>query len=271
MQRGWMEHPALDAPGAFSRREAYAWLIEEASWKRRKVNVSGHTVTLQRGQLAHSGRFMAKAWDWSEPTVRQFLTRLEADGLITRANTYARRKVITLCEYDQIGSADDEPDAESSHNPRTNDANEKERKNGKGEKFRKATPSGARQEGEAEVAATKHDAQQIAAITGLSFDDAMDLLVEMYGAAEYDDDRVRKVIGAATKAHSRGTLRSPRNYLLAAAAQRDTNNRAPLEVGRHPDQPSNRWPPPTHRSGERRDRRAGAVEFEVEEDDEIPW
>lgn len=59
MQRGWMEHPALDAPGAFSRREAYAWLIEEAAWKPRKVNVSGHTVTVQWGQLAHSGRFMA--------------------------------------------------------------------------------------------------------------------------------------------------------------------------------------------------------------------
>ena len=219
MQRGWMEHPALAAPDAFSRREAYAWMFEEAAWKQRKVNVSGHTVTLQRGQLAHSGRFMAKAWDWSEPTVRQFLARLETDGLITRANTYARRKVITLCEYGQIAPADDERDAPPSHNPRTSFANEKERKNGKQEKFRKATPSGARDSWNFDPILGP-DGDRIAAMTGLDFDDAMDLLERMREAAQGDDDRVDSAIDAAWKAHVQGTLRNAQAYLMAAAKGR---------------------------------------------------
>jgi hypothetical protein len=92
----------------FSRREAWQWLIAEAAWKPRKVNVGngrGATVvSLERGQLAHSKAFMLQAWGWSsEKAVRTFLDRLEADGRISRhagKPSGQPSAIITICKYD---------------------------------------------------------------------------------------------------------------------------------------------------------------------------
>ena len=262
-----MEHPALDSLGAFTGREAYAWMFDEAAWKQRKVNVSGHTVVLERGQMAYSGRFMAKAWDWPEPTVRQFLGRLQTDGLITCTNTYARRKIITLCEYNQIASADDELDAATSHGPRTDVANEKERKNGKVEEFRKATPSGPRARSEHADPALEYDAERIAEITGLDLDHAMDLPGRMHQAAQHDECHVSRVIGATVKAHSRGDLRNAQRYLLAAAARRGAGDRDRLEANRRPVRPFDDPPSPTRQSGAWGRRPAQPAEFDPAEDE----
>ena len=65
---------------------AWLWLISEAAWKSRRVTViNGRTleiVELERGQLSHSRRYMAKTWGWSEKRVRTFLKRLEKVGMI---------------------------------------------------------------------------------------------------------------------------------------------------------------------------------------------
>ncbi|MEH2476227.1 hypothetical protein V1284_007671 [Nitrobacteraceae bacterium AZCC 2299] len=98
----------------FSRREAWQWLIAEAAWKPRKVNVGNgrgvSVVMLERGQLAHSKAFMQRAWGWSsEKTVRSFLDRLEIDGRILRRSGQPKGQpssVVTICKYDeyQFGS-----------------------------------------------------------------------------------------------------------------------------------------------------------------------
>ena len=68
MHRGWMDNPSSRAGhDPFCRRAAWVWLIEEAAWADRRVSLGGKTVTLHRGQLTHSVRFMAQAWNWKSP------------------------------------------------------------------------------------------------------------------------------------------------------------------------------------------------------------
>lgn len=111
-----------------SQREAWIWLIAEASWKPRVKRFAGRDVSLGRGQVAASTRFMAAAWMWSEPRVRRYLDMLENRRMITRA-TDAGVTVITICKYDDYQSQPRAVDAQSTQEPthdrRTADANEK--------------------------------------------------------------------------------------------------------------------------------------------------
>lgn len=84
----------------FTEREAFVWLIMEASWKPRTKRVGNVTVNLERGQLAASVRFMADAWKWEKSTVDRFLKRLEKRDMIgTDSGTGVN--VITVCKYEE--------------------------------------------------------------------------------------------------------------------------------------------------------------------------
>ncbi len=128
LPRGWMDHPALSSGAPFTKREAFAWLIEQAAYRERNVDLEGQTVTLSRGSLAHSGRYMAKAWGWTEPRVRRRLERWEAERLI-EVTIDAGRRIVTICDYDRnqqtIEGCDAADDAEAMHYRRGSGAREK--------------------------------------------------------------------------------------------------------------------------------------------------
>lgn len=139
MYRGWMENPVF-AGESFSRAQAWCWLIEYAVWKERKIDVRGRTVTLERGQLCYSTRYLATAWGWSEAKVRRFTTRLKTDAMID-AESDAGQTLITICNYDKYQATPDTSDApsdalrdaEATQERRTSDANKnkgKEREKG---------------------------------------------------------------------------------------------------------------------------------------------
>lgn len=111
-----------------SQREAWIWMIAEASWKDRTKRIGSAEINLKRGQLAASARFLAKAWQWSEPRVRRYFEMLENRRMISRV-TDAGVSVITICKYDEYQSAPRVTDAPSTQKPthhrRTIDANEK--------------------------------------------------------------------------------------------------------------------------------------------------
>jgi len=97
-RRIW-DHPEF-APAPFSEREAFLWLVSEASWKPRTVRAGRVVVDLERGQLCASVRFMADAWDWSKSRVDRFLKRLENRDML-RSESGTGQLVITLCNYDE--------------------------------------------------------------------------------------------------------------------------------------------------------------------------
>lgn len=99
VDRGIWDHESF-AKDPFTEREAFIWLVGEASYRPRKTRVGSIVVELQRGQVAHSYRFMAERWSWSLGKVQRFLKRLETDTIIeTQSDTGAL--VVTICNYDK--------------------------------------------------------------------------------------------------------------------------------------------------------------------------
>jgi len=98
--RAIFDHGAF-ADEPFTEREAWIWLIMEAAWKPRKRRVGDYVVDVDRGQVAASVRFMAKAWSWSAPKVQRYLKRLENLAMIA-PKTDTGVTVITICKYDDF-------------------------------------------------------------------------------------------------------------------------------------------------------------------------
>lgn len=111
----------------FTEREAFVWLIMEASFKARMKRVGNVEIPLQRGQLAASLRFMAEAFQWSEARVRRYFDRLKKRRMIDAA-TDAGITVVSVCKYNDYQSGERSTDAPEKTGPtqqrRTADANE---------------------------------------------------------------------------------------------------------------------------------------------------
>lgn len=99
VDRGIWDHPSF-ANEPLTEREAWQWLIGEASFKNRTKRIGSVVLKLDRGQVAASLRFMADKWQWSEPRVRRFLKRLKTDAMIDAA-VDAGITVITVCNYNK--------------------------------------------------------------------------------------------------------------------------------------------------------------------------
>lgn len=84
----------------FSKREAWIWLIGAATWKPKTKSLRGKTITLERGQLSASFRYLAEIWGWNLNVVQRFLNRLIADGMVCVDNETGTM-VITICNYDK--------------------------------------------------------------------------------------------------------------------------------------------------------------------------
>ncbi len=98
LSRNFFDDPAFkDEP--FTQREAFLWLIMEASFKAREKRVGDFVVHLERGQLAASVRFMAEAWQWHRSRVSRYLEALKNRDMI-ETHIETGLTVITLCKYD---------------------------------------------------------------------------------------------------------------------------------------------------------------------------
>lgn len=75
MQRGWMDNEFFSRE-PFTEREAWLWMIEEASWEPCEITTRQETIKLDRGQFTASVRFMARRFQWSPGRVQRFLKRL---------------------------------------------------------------------------------------------------------------------------------------------------------------------------------------------------
>lgn len=99
VHRDVFDHPMFK-PEKFCERAAWLWLLREAQWTAGKVRVGRAVVSLERGQLAHSRRFIARAWGWDESAVRRVLARWKKYGAIDPQTTH-EATIITICNYDE--------------------------------------------------------------------------------------------------------------------------------------------------------------------------
>lgn len=111
MHRSALDHPILKDAAKF---HAWFWLIANAAWKPTRARVKGKVITLERGELTYSVRFLAEAWGWSKSRVDRFISELRAEGMIstrskigtpggTRAghNAGQGQSIITISNYDK--------------------------------------------------------------------------------------------------------------------------------------------------------------------------
>jgi hypothetical protein len=90
MTRGYVTVPRLETDLLGDEQEltqthrgAWLWLFDKAAWKRCVDRFGRFTVELQRGEIACSYRFLARAWNWSHGKVQRWLALLAERGKIT--------------------------------------------------------------------------------------------------------------------------------------------------------------------------------------------
>ena len=98
--RGVWKHEEFETDAPFSKREAWLWLVSEAAWKDRKKKIAGKSITIERGQLSHSIRFMAEAWNWSKSRAMRFVLDIEKSGMVS-TESGTGQIIITICKYNE--------------------------------------------------------------------------------------------------------------------------------------------------------------------------
>lgn len=94
--------------GAYSKMEAWLWLVASAAYEPRKVMNKGREMELQPGQLMGAYSYLSEQWNWTPETVRWFLKRLETTAMITRychtqraSRNTNQSQVLSVCNYSQ--------------------------------------------------------------------------------------------------------------------------------------------------------------------------
>ena len=111
ISRGWMHNPVFSSSRSFDRRSAWIWIIEGACFKSTKQDVLGKTVTVERGSLITSVRYLAKEWNWSEKAVRSFLKRLEKEEMVGLSTEHGKTQIYVI-NYDRYQISGREIDTE---------------------------------------------------------------------------------------------------------------------------------------------------------------
>jgi hypothetical protein len=88
-----------------NRMGAYIGLLLAAKYQPDTVCVKGQMISLQRGQLVRSHRYLVEEYGWSLKKVRIFLGNLEVAGLIARKRTRSGT-IITMLKYDDFEVAE---------------------------------------------------------------------------------------------------------------------------------------------------------------------
>ena len=108
----------------FTEREAWVWLVMEASWKERTVRAGDYVADTKRGQLAASVRFMSKAWSWTAAKVQRYLKRIEKLKMIC-VETDTGISIVTICNYGKYQNGAQASDTVPIQDRYTTDTNEK--------------------------------------------------------------------------------------------------------------------------------------------------
>lgn len=96
-----LEHPVIGVKRrAYSRAEAWLWLISKAAWKPHQFRNNGKSMMLDAGQLPAGREYLAKTWRWTPQMVRTFLSELASEGMIEISQSKGHfANVVTICNY----------------------------------------------------------------------------------------------------------------------------------------------------------------------------
>ena len=90
---------SLFVPEPYSRREAFLDLVQKATHEPKTIPIRGGSITVNRGQLSASIRFLATRWQWSCGKVESVLKEYESVNLIERKSD-SGTTLISIVNYD---------------------------------------------------------------------------------------------------------------------------------------------------------------------------
>lgn len=147
LQRKFFDHWLWTEPRQFSRAEAWLDLLRSAAFADHSRIIRGSLVTVNRGEIVASLRYLGERWGWKKDKVNAFVRLLENATMIRR-ETRQQETVIILCNYDtyniQTGvSSDSDPTQNQTENRQRTDSDPtKENKVNKGKKEIPPNPQG---------------------------------------------------------------------------------------------------------------------------------
>lgn len=101
MHRGWMDNPVF-ANEKFTQREAWEWIISNAAFADCTARIGNEVVTLKRGEIAFSIRFVADKWGWSKSAAHRFISRLCVFDMIKKRDSSGTAlTTLTVCNYSE--------------------------------------------------------------------------------------------------------------------------------------------------------------------------
>ena len=94
--------------------DGYAWtyLYNQANHKQGMINFRNEYIKVERGQLVTSKTKLQKFFGWTRRHLKNFLTALEKDQMLTCRVTY-RYTVITIVKYEVFQGSDIESDTQN--------------------------------------------------------------------------------------------------------------------------------------------------------------
>ena len=98
ISRRLFKHWIWESDEPFCKRAAWIDLCQRAAWEAHKKQINGKPLVLERGDLAASVRYLAKAWNWKPAKVQRFLKSLVNDTMIT-TRTDTGITIITISNY----------------------------------------------------------------------------------------------------------------------------------------------------------------------------
>ena len=119
MHRGWIKLWRCITDNDFWQQKPYspgqAWvdLMMMANHKEGTIRKGGVVITVKRGQVGASERYLAERWGWSRGKVRRFLNTLKKSQQVDHQTDHPKStatQVITILNYDQYqgdGPADE--------------------------------------------------------------------------------------------------------------------------------------------------------------------
>lgn len=112
--RSIIDHP-LFAGEAFSKRDAWQWIIIKAAWKETSHRIGNDLHDVPRGSVFVTVRQLMSEWKWGNTKVSGFLKALEKQDMVQIENKTGKT-LITVCNYSKYQDANDfarqEQDAE---------------------------------------------------------------------------------------------------------------------------------------------------------------
>lgn len=129
IERDLFSHEFFDNE-PMSEREAWVWMLANARWKdgRHKVGKDMHDVP--RGTFMATLREMQSRFMWGSDTkVRNFLKRLEKEGMIERTTVGSRnapKTHVSICNYSEYQASERTENVPKTHHERTKNAVKKQ-------------------------------------------------------------------------------------------------------------------------------------------------